>query len=86
MRMQIAVEISKGFREVQKSVLEDWLSLKGAENPDTFLEKICGWEIRDDTVVIPSNRDNKAEGTVVRENVKFEQFSRLIRRAYEQPA
>lgn len=85
MRIQIAVEISKGFREVQKSVLEDWLSLKGAEL-DEFLQNICGWEIKDDTIVVPPNRDNKAEGTVVRENVKFEQFSRLIRRAYEQPA
>ncbi|QDS77958.1 hypothetical protein FKW77_001661 [Venturia effusa] len=85
MRVQIAVEISKGFREVQRSVLEDWLSLKGAEL-DEFLKNICGWEIKGDTVVVPPNRDNKAEGTVVRENVKFEQFSRLIRRAYEQPA
>jgi translation initiation factor 3 subunit K len=85
MRVQIAVEISKCFREIQKSVLEDWLNLKGAEL-DEFLKKICSWEIKGDIVAIPPNRDNKAEGTVVRENVKFEQFSRLIRRAYEQPA
>lgn len=85
MRVQIAVEISKGFREVQKSVLEDWLNLKGGELDD-FLKKICSWETNGDMVVVPSNRDNRAEGTVVRENVKFEQFSRLIRRAYEQPA
>lgn len=85
MRVQIAVEISKCVREIQKSVLEDWLNLKGAEL-DEFLKKICSWEVKGDMVVVPTNRDNKAEGTVVRENVKFEQFGRLIRRAYEQPA
>jgi translation initiation factor 3 subunit K len=85
MRVQIAVEISKCVREIQKSVLEDWLNMKGAEL-DEFLKKICSWEVKGDMVVVPLNRDNKAEGTVVRENVKFEQFSRLIRRAYEQPA
>ena len=32
------------------------------------------------------NKENEAKGTIVRENVKMEQFSRVIRRAYEQPA
>jgi len=84
-RLQIATEISKCVRDIQKPVLADWLRLKGAEL-DVFLQKVCSWEVSGNVVTVPPNRDNKAEGTVVRENVKFEQFSRLIRRAYEQPA
>ncbi|KAG7006119.1 eukaryotic translation initiation factor 3 subunit K [Physcia stellaris] len=30
--------------------------------------------------------ENEAKGTVVRENVHFDQFARIVRRAYEQPA
>jgi translation initiation factor 3 subunit K len=85
MRVQIAVEVSKCVREIQRPVLEDWLNLTGAEF-ETFMTKVCGWEIDGDVVKIPTNKENEAKGTVVRENVKFDQFSRLIKRAYEQPA
>jgi translation initiation factor 3 subunit K len=85
MRVQIAVEVSKCVREIQRPVLEDWLNLTGAEF-DNFMTKICGWEIDGATIKIPTNKENEAKGTVVRENVKFDQFSRLIKRAYEQPA
>jgi translation initiation factor 3 subunit K len=85
MRVQIAVEVSKCVREIQRPVLEDWLNLRGSEF-DTFIKKVCAWEIDNATVTVPSNKENEAKGTVVRENVKFDQFSRLIKRAYEQPA
>jgi translation initiation factor 3 subunit K len=85
MRVQIAVEVSKCVREIQRPVLEDWLNLTGAEF-DNFMTKICAWEVDGDNVIIPTNKENEAKGTVVRENVKFDQFSRLIKRAYEQPA
>jgi translation initiation factor 3 subunit K len=85
MRVQIAVEVSKCVREIQRPVLEDWLNLTGAEF-DNFMTKICAWDVEGDNVIIPTNKENEAKGTVVRENVKFDQFSRLIKRAYEQPA
>ncbi|KIW02905.1 eukaryotic translation initiation factor 3 subunit K [Verruconis gallopava] len=85
MRIQIAVEVGKCVREIQRNVLEDWLNLKGSEF-DNFMSKVCGWEVNGATVKVPLNKENEAKGTVVRENVKFDQFSRLIRRAYEQPA
>ncbi|KAF2399769.1 eukaryotic translation initiation factor-like protein 3 subunit K [Trichodelitschia bisporula] len=85
MRLQIALEVSKAVREIQRPVLESWLALRGSEF-EAFMTKVCGWEIVDGVVKVPLNKENEAKGTVVRENVKFDQFGRLIRRAYEQPA
>jgi len=85
MRIQIAVEVGKCVREISRAVLEDWLNIKGGEF-DNFMSKVCGWDVEGSTVKVPLNKENEAKGTVVRENVKFDQFSRLIKRAYEQPA
>lgn len=51
-----------------------------------FVTGVCGWEIEGNVTKIPLNKENEAKSTTVRENVKMEQFSRVIRRAYEQPA
>jgi translation initiation factor 3 subunit K len=85
MRIQIAVEVGKCVREIQRSVLEDWLNIKGGEL-ENFMSKVCGWDIDGNSVKVPLNKENEAKGTVVRENVKFDQFARLIKRAYEEPA
>ncbi|KAJ9655676.1 hypothetical protein H2201_008756 [Coniosporium apollinis] len=85
MRVRIAVTVSQAVREVDRSVLEGWLNLSGQEF-EHFVGEVCGWSVDGSTVKVPLNKENEAKGTVVRENVKFEQFSRLIRRAYEQPA
>ncbi len=104
MRVRIAVTVSQAVREVERGVLEGWLNQGGAEF-EKFVKEVCGWEIQGKVVKVPSNKENKAEGTVIRENVKFDrkselffcvtmdgmlmpmiEFSRLIKRAYEQPA
>lgn len=66
-------------------MLESWLGMSG-DAFDKFITGVCGWEIEDTVVKVPMNKENEAKGTVVRENVKMEQFSRVIRRAYEQPS
>lgn len=53
---------------------------------EKFIKEVCGWTIENGVVIVPLNKENEAKGTVVRENVKMEQFSRVIKRAYEQPA
>ncbi|KAF2766973.1 eukaryotic translation initiation factor 3 subunit K [Teratosphaeria nubilosa] len=85
MRVRIAVVVSQCMQEVQRSVLESWLNLSG-EKFDNFIKEICGWQMEGSTVRIPLNKENEARSTTVRENVKFEQFGRMIKRAYEQPA
>lgn len=84
-RIRIALTISQSVREIEKSVLESWMGLQGA-GLVKFVKEVCGWEMEGNRVLVPLNKENEAKGTVVRENVKIEQFARVIRRAYEQPA
>lgn len=86
MRVRIAVVVSQCMQEVQREVLESWLNLHGAKF-EGFVSEVCGWKIDSDgTVKVPLNKENEARGTVVRENVKFDQFARMVKRSYEQPA
>lgn len=85
MRVRIAVNVGQGCREVERGVLEGWLNLSGREF-ESFVGEICGWGVDGGVVRVPVNKENEAKGTVVREEVRFDQFSRVIRRAYEQPA
>jgi len=85
-RVRIAMATAQAAREVDRKVLEGWINLEG-EDFEAFVRNVCQWSIENgDTVVIPVNNDNEAKTTVTRETVKFDQFSRLIKRAYEQPA
>ncbi|KAM0798637.1 eukaryotic translation initiation factor 3 subunit K [Usnea florida] len=90
MRVRIAVTVGQGCREVERGVAEGWLNLQGREF-EAFVGEICGWGVEGGVggagvVVVPVNKENEAKGLVVREEVRFEQFGRVVRRAYEQPA
>ena len=86
MRVRIAATVSQATREVQREILQDWLQLNG-DAFERFVGDVCGWKVESNGVVkVPTNKDNEAKGTIVRENVKFDQFARVVRRAYEQPA
>lgn len=82
MRVRIAATVSQAVRGIERSILESWLDLKGGAF-DSFVGGVCGWEISGNDVEVPANKENEAKGTVVRENVKFDQFARVVRRAYE---
>ena len=77
MRVRIAVTVGQSCREVERSVLEGWLQLKGSEF-ERFISDICGWGLdptrggRGGMVVIPVNKENEAKSSVVRENVQFD--------------
>ncbi|KAF2869041.1 armadillo-type protein [Massariosphaeria phaeospora] len=85
MRVRIAATVSQSIREVDRSILESWLNQQGRDF-EQFVGSVCGWSTDGNKIKIPINKDNEAKGTVVRENVKFDQFSRVIKRSYEQPA
>ncbi|KAI5237752.1 eukaryotic translation initiation factor 3 subunit K [Aureobasidium subglaciale] len=85
MRIRQAVVISQTMQSVDRAVLESWLNLNG-DAFEQFVKETCNWNVEGSAVNIPLNKENEARGTVVRENVKFDQFSRMIKRAYEQPA
>lgn len=84
-RLRIATTTSHAVREMERSVLESWLGLNG-DAFEKFVQGVCGWTIDGKTITIPLNKENEAKGTVVRENVKMEQFARVIRRAHEMSA
>lgn len=78
MRVRIAVTVGQSCREVERRVLEGWLSLTGSDF-ERFVLEICGWGIdntvgggKGGVVVVPVNKENEAKGTVVRENVQFD--------------
>lgn len=85
MKVRIAVVVSQCMQEVQRDLLEGWLNVSGGDF-EHFVKEVCGWQIEGNTVKVPLNKENEAKGQVVREDVKFGQFSRIVRRAYEQPA
>lgn len=83
MRVRIAVTVGQSCREVERRVLEGWLSLTGSDF-ERFVLEICGWSIdnavgggKGGVVVVPVNKENEAKGTVVRENVQFDRESSL---------
>lgn len=84
-RIRIAQTISQSVREIDRQVFESWMGTTG-DAFDKFIRDVCGWTIDGTVVKIPLNKENEAKGSVVSENVKIEQFSRVIRRAYEAPA
>lgn len=85
MRVRMAVVVGQCMQSVDRGVLEGWLALSG-EKFEKFVVDVCGWKVEGGNVLIPLNKENEARSTVVRESVKFEQFGRTVRRAFEQPA
>lgn len=85
MRIRIAVVVSQCMQEVGRDVLEGWLNFRG-EKFEHFVKDVCGWKIDGQKVQVPLNKENEARSVVQRETVKFDQFSRMVKRAYEQPA
>jgi translation initiation factor 3 subunit K len=74
MRVRIAVAVSQSWRQIQRTVLEEWLNLRGKEF-EHFVVDVCAWDIEGDVVKVPTNKENEAKGTVIRENVKFDRKS-----------
>ncbi|KAJ9148545.1 Eukaryotic translation initiation factor 3 subunit K [Pleurostoma richardsiae] len=85
-RLRIAQLVSQAFREIQLSVLEGWLGLRGEDAVRSFAVETCGWRVEEGQVLIPRNPDNEAKKTEIREDVNVEMFTRVIRRSWEEAA
>lgn len=82
-RHNIALLVSQSFRELQLSHLESWLGLS-EDATKKFITEVCGWTVEGDNVKIPANPDNEAKKSEIREDVSVDQFSRVLRRAWEE--
>ncbi|WEW60509.1 hypothetical protein PRK78_005996 [Emydomyces testavorans] len=93
-RIRIAVEVGKAFREIGADVLMGWLDMRGIEALEKFVVDVCGWEVDRSkadggngvVVRVPRNKENEARGEIKGEKVGIEMFGRVIRRGFEQPA
>ena len=86
-RIRIAIEVGKAYREIDLDTLGQWLNLKGGAL-EKFVGEVCGWKIRDGgkRVEVPRNRENEARSEVKGERVGVDMFGRVFRRGFEQPA
>lgn len=89
-RIRIAVEVGKTFRQINAELLEQWLDLRNGEALEKFVTEVCNWEV-DKTgsgvvVKVPTNKENEARSEVKSERVGIEQFGRVLRRGFEQAA
>lgn len=82
LRKSIAQTVEISARKLPVVVLEEWANLSGNRFQE-WVTKTLGWTIEDKTVVIPANKENEAKPVVASETLKFEQLSKLIKRAYE---
>jgi len=68
--------VSQTVREVEGSILEEWLELSGGQFEEFV--RSAGWQVESGVVKVPLNKENEAKGTVVRENVKFDRKLRCV--------
>lgn len=85
-RVRIAVEVGKTFREISADALAQWFDLKSREALQKFVVDVCGWEVEGALVRVPKNRENEARSEIKSERVGMDMFGRVIRRGFEQPA
>ena len=84
-RIRIAGEVGKTFREIDLNVLSSWLDLRG-DALAKFCVNACGWRVEGQKVLIPPNAENEAKSEVKGERVGVEMFGRVFKRGFEQPA
>ncbi|KAF7544046.1 hypothetical protein G7Z17_g10253 [Cylindrodendrum hubeiense] len=83
-RHRIALLVSQSFRELQLTHLESWLGLN-EDATKKFVTEVCGWTVDGEgSVKVPANPENEAKKSEIREDVNVEQFSRVLRRAWEE--
>ncbi|CAG8445582.1 6494_t:CDS:2 [Ambispora gerdemannii] len=81
-RKVIATAISISYQSISADLLQAYFNLGSAagEPDEEFLAfiKSLGWTESNGIVHIPVNKDNEAKPTVIRENIKFEQLTKVI--------
>ncbi|CAG8557589.1 9129_t:CDS:2 [Ambispora leptoticha] len=81
-RKVIATAIAISYQSISADLLQAYFNLGSAagEADEEFLAfiKSLGWTESNNVVHIPVNKDNEAKPTVIRENIKFEQLTKVI--------
>ncbi|PLN80488.1 eukaryotic translation initiation factor 3 subunit K [Aspergillus taichungensis] len=87
-RIRIAFEVGKAFREISTDILEQWLDLRNRDALEKFVSEVCSWQVDQaaGVVRVPTNKENEARSEVKSERVGIDMFGRVIRRGFEQAA
>jgi len=84
-RIRIAGEVGKTFRQIDLEILSGWLNLRG-DTLNKFAQTACAWRVNGSQVDIPANAENEAKSEVKGERVSVDMFGRVFKRAFEAPA
>jgi translation initiation factor 3 subunit K len=84
-RIRIAGEVGKTFRQIGLDVLSSWLDLRG-DALGKFAQSACGWKVSGQQIDVPPNAENEAKSETKGERVGVDMFGRVFRRGYEAPA
>jgi translation initiation factor 3 subunit K len=82
LRLSIAKTVEISSKQIAVPVFQDWSNLSETKFTN-WIENTLHWTIVNQSVIVPFNKDNDAKMVVTTENVKFEQLSRIVKRAYE---
>jgi len=79
-RKVIATTIAISYQSISKDLLRTYLHFEKPEQDAEFIEFLdpLNWKESDSVINIPINKDNEAKPTVIRENIKFEQLTKVI--------
>ncbi|RUS22624.1 armadillo-type protein [Endogone sp. FLAS-F59071] len=75
-RKVIANVVNMTYQTISSDLLKSYLNLDG-ETYQSFLSSY-GWSDVEGVVTIPVNKHNEAKTVVIRENIKFEQLTKVI--------
>lgn len=82
LRASIARAVSLVATSVSVSVFQAWSNLSGNKFTE-WVTKTLGWEIKNDSVIIPVNESNTPKTVFTNESVHFDQLSKIIKKGYE---
>lgn len=82
LRQTIASVVSVACKQIAVDVFQAWSNLSERKFL-AWVSDTLKWETNGNMVIVPGNKENEAKVVVKSENVRFEQLSRVIRRAYE---
>lgn len=87
-RIRIAVEVGKVYRDIKTHTMMQWLAIKNADEVVKFVQSVGSWSVdgegENGVLRIPANKENEVRSEVRNEKVGIEQFGRVIRRGFEQ--
>jgi len=77
-RKVILTAVCMAYQTISVDLLRTYLNYKKDDNKFEPFVQSQGLTIKDDVVIINTNYDNEAKPTVIRENIKFEQLTKVI--------